>query len=70
MSLFNGMTKNLEYCQEEQVKLCKKLGFNIIFAHLGYQNINSIWEEGIDGDNLVERYKKILKTARKTEYQW
>lgn len=26
--------ENLEYCQEEQVKLCKKLGFNIIFAHL------------------------------------
>ena len=56
--------ENLEYSQEEQVKLCKKLGFNIIFAHLGYQNINSIWEEGIDGDNLVKRYKKDIKDCK------
>ncbi len=53
--------ENWEHSQEEQIKICKKLGFNIIFAHLGYQNINSIWEEGIDGDNLVERYKKDIK---------
>lgn len=51
--------------QEEQVKLCKELGFNIIFAHLGYQNINSIWENGIDGDNLVERYKTDIKNCYK-----
>ena len=56
--------ENLEYSQEEQVKLCKKLGFNIIFAHLGYQNINSIWEYGIDGDNLVKRYKKDIKDCK------
>ena len=53
--------ENWKYSQEEQVKLCKKLGFNILFAHLGYQNINSIWEEGIDGDKQVERYKKDIK---------
>ncbi len=53
--------ENWEYSQEEQVKLCKELGFNIIFAHLGYQNINSIWEDGIDGDKQVERYKKDIK---------
>lgn len=35
--------KEWEYSQEEQVKMCKELGLNIIFAHLGYQNINSIW---------------------------
>lgn len=54
-----------KYTQNEQVKLCKELGFNIIFAHLGYQNINSIWEEGIEGDNLVERYKKDIKDCYK-----
>ncbi len=53
--------ENWEHSQENQVKLCKELGFNIIFAHLGYQNINSIWEEGIDGNKLVERYKKDIK---------
>lgn len=47
--------------QEEQVELCRKLGLNIIFAHLGYQNINSIWEKGIEGDDLVERYKRNIK---------
>jgi len=53
--------ENWTYTQEEQVKLCKQLGLDIIFAHLGYQNINSIWEEGVEGDNLVERYKKDVK---------
>lgn len=56
--------ENWQYTQEEQVKLCKKLGFNIIFAHLGYQNINSIWEVGIDGDNLVDRYKNDIKNCK------
>lgn len=53
-----------EYSQEQQVRLCKELGFNIIFAHLGYQNINTIWEAGIDGDNLVERYKRDIKNCK------
>ena len=34
--------ENWEYSQEEQFELCKKLGLNIIFAHLGYQKINSM----------------------------
>ena len=53
--------ENWDYSQEEQVKLCKELGFNIIFAHLGYQNINSIWKDGIEGNDLVERYKNDIK---------
>ena len=53
--------KNWEHSQIEQVEMCKKLGLNIIFAHLGYQNINSIWEEGEIGDKEVERYKKDIK---------
>lgn len=53
--------KDWEYSQQEQVNLCKKLGLNIIFAHLGYQNINSIWKEGEEGDFLVQRYKNDIK---------
>ena len=53
--------ENWEHSQAKQIKLCKELGFNIIFAHLGYQNINSIWEEGIEGDRLVERYQRDIK---------
>lgn len=56
--------KEWKYSQEEQVKMCKELGLNIIFAHLGYQNINSIWEEGEIGDSLVERYKKDIKDCK------
>lgn len=56
--------KEWEYGQKEQVKLCKELGLNIIFAHLGYQNINAIWKEGKEGDELVVRYKKDLKYCK------
>lgn len=56
--------KEWEYSQEEQVKMCKELGLNIIFAYLGYQNIKSIWEEGEIGDSLVERYKKDIKDCK------
>lgn len=59
--------ENWQYSQEEQVKLCKELGLNIIFAHLGYQNINSIWKEGLEGDNLVERYKKDIKNCNEND---
>ena len=44
--------------QETQVKLCKEKGFNIEFAHLGYQKINEIWTP--NGDYFVERYKKDI----------
>lgn len=55
--------KDWEHSQIEQVEMCKKLELNIIFAHLGYQNINSIWEEGKIGDKEVERYKKDIKNC-------
>lgn len=47
--------------QIEQLKKMKEKKLNIIFAHLGYQNINSLWEEGELGDKEVERYKKDIK---------
>ena len=37
---------------------------NIIFAHLGYQNINEIWQKGEEGNQLVERYKKDIKDCK------
>ncbi len=55
---------NWEYSQEKQIETCKQLGFNIIFAHLGYQNINSIWIEGNEGDNLVERYRNDIRNCK------
>ena len=59
--------ENWEYGQQEQVDLCKQLGLNIMFAHLGYQNINKIWEQGQEGDKLVERYKNDIKKCQENE---
>lgn len=56
--------KDWEFSQQEQIDLCKELGFKIIFAHLGYQNINSIWVEGEEGDKLVDRYKMNIKSCK------
>lgn len=56
--------KKLDFSQEEQVKLCQSLNLNIIFAHLGYQNINSIWLDGEEGEKLVDRYKDDIKKCK------
>lgn len=52
--------KDLPVSQEEQLKYIKKLGLNVLFAHLGYTNINEIWNEGIQGDDLVYKYLKNI----------
>ena len=54
---------DLQISQEEQVKICKSKGLNILFAHLGYQNINSIWTN--DGEYFVERYKKNVSDCKR-----
>ena len=51
--------KDWDVSQEEQLKYARKKGLNIIFAHLGYQNINDIWIE--QETNIVERYKNDIK---------
>ncbi len=51
--------KDWKISQEEQLRYAKEKGLNIIFAHLGYQNINDLW---IDEDrDIVERYKSDIK---------
>ena len=56
--------KEWECSQEDQLKYIKKLGLNIIFAHLGYQNINAIWEEGEVGDKLTNRFINDIKICK------
>ncbi len=51
--------KDWDVSPEEQLKYARKKGLNIIFAHLGYQNINDIWIE--QETNIVERYKNDIK---------
>ncbi len=52
--------KEFEIDQKEQVEICRKENIDIIFAHLGYQNINRIWDDDEIGKEIVERYKKDL----------
>ena len=56
--------KEWECSQEEQLEYIRKIGLNVIFAHLGYQNINTIWEEGVVGDRLVDRFIKDIKVCK------
>lgn len=50
--------------QEEQLKYIKEKGLNVIFAHLGYQNINNLWLEDDNGNKLVDRYKNDIKVCK------
>lgn len=56
--------KDWKISQQEQLDYARKLGLNVIFAHLGYQNINEIWKESEIGESLVENYKKDLKACQ------
>ena len=50
--------------QEEQLKYAREQGLNVIFAHLGYKNINELWREGEAGDQLAEGYKQDIKVCK------
>lgn len=50
--------------QEEQLKYIREKNLNVIFAHLGYQNINDLWLENEEGNKLVDRYKNDIKICK------
>ena len=56
--------KNLEFSQEDQLKLCRNLGLEVLFVHLGYKGINNIWIDGEDADTLVENYLHDLDVCK------
>lgn len=57
--------KNWNPSQENQLEYIKQKGLKVIFAHLGYQNINDIWEDFKDGDDVVERYINDIRVCKK-----
>ena len=59
--------KNWIPSQEEQLRYIKEKGLKVIFAHLGYQNINNLWLEGAEGDKLVDRYKSDIKVCKEND---
>lgn len=56
--------KDWDVRQEEQLKYIKKIGLHILFAHLGYQNIDDIWLDNESGKQLVCRYQKNIKDCK------
>ena len=52
--------KDWNLTQEEQLDYIREKGLNVIFAHLGYQNINDIWVEGENGDKLISPFLYII----------
>lgn len=50
-----------EVSQEDQLKYAREKGLNVIFAHLGYKNINDLWIEEETG--IVDKYKKDIKAC-------
>ena len=54
-----------EISQQEQIDYCRELGLDIVFAHLGYDNINSLWYEDELGDRETENYIQNLKDMKK-----
>lgn len=57
--------KELEISQEKQLQYAREQGLNVIFVHLGYRKINKIWQDGEEGDNLVNYYKNDLLVCKK-----
>ena len=68
---FNGVflqwyNKEQKVSQQEQLDLCKSLGLEIPFVHLGYRTINSMWDtESNEGDELVQSYINDLNVCKK-----
>lgn len=56
--------ENFTPSQEEQLRYVREKGLNVIFAHLGYQNINDLWLENEEGNKLVDRYKNDIKVCK------
>lgn len=51
--------------QQEQLDYARKNGLNVLFAHLGYKNINEIWEDGENGDRMVAGFIKDFDVCKK-----
>lgn len=60
--------KDWEVSQQEQLDYCRKLGLDIIFAHLGYQGINNLWLDNDQGEALVSRFKNDIAVCKENGF--
>ena len=56
--------QNFEVSQEEQLKYIKSKNLNIIFAHLGYKDLNNIWLDNEIGEQLEKKYLRNLDECK------
>lgn len=59
--------ENWRPSQAEQLKRIQACGLGVIFAHLGYQNINNIWLDHEAGRELVARYKEDIRICHQNK---
>ena len=45
-----------DFTQEQQLNLCRELGLEVPFVHLGYSGINKIWEGGKAGEVITDGF--------------
>jgi len=59
--------KDWKPTQEEQLEYIKERDLNIIFAHLGYKDINNLWLDNEIGNSLVDKYKNDIRVCRENK---
>ena len=50
--------------QNNILNYVKKSGLNIVFAHLGYENVNLLWEDNIKGEEECNNYINNIKICK------
>jgi sugar phosphate isomerase/epimerase len=66
-NVFIQWYKEEQNFNQERLEYIRKLGLNVIFAHLDFLGINSIWEDGEEGDSIVEEYKTDIKACKEND---
>ena len=56
--------KSWDFSQQQQLDLCRELGLEIPFVHLGYKGINDIWSEESQGDEIISGYINDLDVCK------
>ena len=56
--------QNWKVNEYKQFELCKQLGLEVEFAHLGYDDLKYIWLEGEKGEELTKQYVKDLQFCK------
>lgn len=50
--------------QQNILDYVRKNSLNVVFAHLGYQNPNCLWEDSVDGDLELKRYINDIEICK------